>query len=215
MSLIAFTRTLIVAEVRRQLGEPVAGLYADADIQRWIDISLLDIASKTRCLRVDASGNTTAATQWYDISATCLGTWAITRFEYNGKVLKPVAFDQIDTMLADANSKSLSSQGTPLYYIPYGRKFGLWPSPSTSGTYHYWFAKASDTLSADAMSITALGFSLAHGAAVESFCVRRGFLFAGQPQRAEGADMAYKSDLASATEKEMADNVPEAVRGSG
>lgn len=213
MSLIAYTRTQLVTQVRAQIQERTASMVTDAEIQRWLDIALLDVAASTHCLRATASAACSASQQMYTLSATCLGPWALTRVEYAGRKLECKSFDTIDEVLGGSN---LSSQGDPMHYFAYGRQIGLWPVPAVnSAVLKYWYARHSESLSADAMSITTLGFSLAHGPAIESYATARGLQFKGKLQEAQGALQAYQRDLSRADGKVMPDNVPDELRSSG
>jgi hypothetical protein len=217
LSLLSYTRTLLVAQIRRQLGERTSGLFQDADIQRWIDEGLGDIAARTKCLRAEASADSVASQQAYTIPNNCIGAWAITRVEHNGGKLDQRGFDQVDTEFGVANGKSLSSTGTPSVWLPYGRHFKLWPIPTTAttGVMQIYYAKMPDSLSADAMSIADLGFSLAHGPAVIAWSVANGWYLAGEVARADGAMAMYERHLGNASNKMMGDNIPREARGSG
>jgi hypothetical protein len=217
MSLASYTRALIVTEARRQLQERLGAgaLFTSTDLERWVDLALLDIASKARCLRNEASAGNTAAQQSYTLPDDCLGAWAVNRFEYDGVKLEPRSFDQIDRDMGDG--KCLSSAGTPVYYIPYGRHVKLWPVPAASGhQMRVWYAAMPDSLSADAMTLTGIGFSNAYGPAVEAYVVMRGLMLAGDMQRSAGYKQVYDDAVKSASDPSMADNDPkDTTRGTG
>lgn len=216
MSLLTYTRTQLVARVRQSLQERTATLVTADEINRWIDVALDDVAVNTFCLRSSASAACSATQQFYDLSASCLGPWAISRLEYDGRRLLPKEFSLIDEEMGGAKDKSLTSTGAPAIYFAYGRQIGLWPVPAESDkVLKYWFARHPNTLSADAMSIIDLGFSTIHGPAIESFAAARGLAFKGKIQESQGAMQQNQLDIARATNRAMPDNTPSELTSSG
>ena len=216
MTLLTYTRTQLKAQIRQALQERTATLVKDTEIERWIDVALDDVAVNTFCLRAVASASCSATQQLYDLSATCLGPWSISRLEYDGRRLLPKEFGLIDEEMGGAKDKGLTSTGAPQVYFAYGRQIGLWPVPAeNSKVLRYWYARHPETLSADAMSIIDLGFSVIHGPAVESFAAARGLAFKGKIQESQGAMQQNQMDLARASNKAMPDNTPAELTSSG
>jgi len=216
MSIASYTRALIITEVRRQLQERYGegALFQTADIERWIDLALVDISTKTRCLRTEASAYSSLGGQSYALPTDCLGSWAVTRFEYDGKRIDSIPFDQLDNEFDQAAGKTRTSRGTPKYWVPYGTGFKLWPVPQVSAVMQIWYARVADSVSADAVSLSDIGLSNAFGPAVEDFVVRRGMMLQGDQARADAMEKVYEADLAAAAQKDMADVAPDVSRGS-
>ena len=214
MGLASYTRALIITEVRRQLQERMGALFTAPDLERWADLAVVDIASKTRCLRTEATANTVSAQQGYTIPADCLGAWAVSRLDYLGKPLELHPWDNMYEKVP--TGMALSSTGTPKWWSPYGRTVRLFPIPNASANeLRIWYAKIPASFSADSVALTDLGFPETYGPAVEDFMVQRGYLLKGDSARSQAHGQAYLQSVAMASGKRMPDVPEDETRGSG
>ena len=216
-SILSYTRTLIITEAKRMLREKTAGgRFADADYERWVDLGCLAVARRTRCIRGSSVISAVSGRQNYSLSAysKALGTWAISRIDYEGAKLKgPIPWDRMEEHIPEG--KVLSSGGTPKYWCPYGTEFYVWPVPiSSSPIFKVWAAEMPYSMSASAVTLTMIGMEEWMGLAVEAFTAYRGHLLDGDLQRAQAAYALYERSIQVDSNTSISDVAEEDARGS-
>ena len=213
MSVISYTRALLVADVRRMLAEKTAGRYADADIERWADEAILDVCTRTRCLRAEATASSVTGQAEYTIPTNFLGSWAITRTTFDGTELNKAAFDAVEELLEPG--ETLATQKTPRFWCPHGRQIVLVPTPSAVKTIKVWGAKKADALSGDSDTLANLGLDESYGPAIEDFMTHRGLMMAREYDKALAVWQMYERKVGVASDKAMPDAREESSRGAG
>lgn len=122
------TVTEIVDSSRNNLNALTDTLWSAAELYVSLYKVMLKVARKTKCIEASASASTIAGTSDYTLSVTA--NW-ITRVEYNGAKLQLIDQRQLDSM----NPNSVSSSGTPAFYLIRSRTITLYPTPSDAATY--------------------------------------------------------------------------------
>ena len=214
MSAISFTRLLMITEVKRQLQQKVGGLFDDTDFDRWFDLAVADVASRTRCLRTEATAASVSAQQGYTVPDDCLGPWAISKVRYKNVRLEHHAWDTIEDVIEQG--LALSSSGTPKYWSPYARSFYLTPIPNAAADeIEIWYAKTSVAVSADSVALADVGIPEVYAPAVETFIRHRGLLLGGNEEKAMGAWQLYEHQLGIESQKSVDDVAGDVARGAG
>jgi hypothetical protein len=117
----------IATRVKRQFGDEAGAQIEDADIIRWVNDAMLDIARNNNLLQISATTATTAGTAEYTLPTDILSLRAI---KYKNVKLNGLSMEDFDQMLID----STTTTGTPQAYYIYARKVTLYPAPSSSGS---------------------------------------------------------------------------------
>ncbi len=214
MSVVTFTRSLMVAEVRRQLQQKVGGLFDGTDFNRWFDLAVADVASRARCVRTDATAASVSAQQGYTLDVDCVGAWGIAKVTYAGVRLEHHSWDTIEDVLE--SGLALSSSGTPKYWSPYGRSIYLTPIPNAAGDeIGIWYPKKPVAASADSVALDDLGIPEVYAPAIETFMRHRGLLLAGDEQTAMAAWQLYEHQLGLESRKDVDNVADDVARGAG
>ena len=110
--------------------------------------------------------------------------------------------------------KSLSSEGTPMYWSPYGTDFYVWPVPAVSGKmFTVWAAEMPYTLSASAVDLGDIDMEEWTGPAVEAYMAYRGHLLGGDLQRAQASYQLFERSIQIDQDTSMPDVAEEEARG--
>jgi hypothetical protein len=117
----------IATRVKRQFGDEAGAQIEDADILRWVNDAMIDIARTNNLLQISATTATTAGTSEYVLPTDILSLRAI---KYKNVKLNGLSMEDFDQMLIDTTTAS----GVPQAYYIYARKVTMYPAPSASGT---------------------------------------------------------------------------------
>jgi len=213
MSIMSWTRTLLVADVRRLLREKTAGRFADADIERWADEGILEVCTRTRCLRAEATAAAVSGQAEYTCPSNFLGAWAVSKVTFNGNELEKVSYDKVKDLLQPG--ESLTSQATPRFWSPHGRQLILTPIPITTDTIKVWGAKKGEALSGDTDTLANLGIDESWGPAIEDYMQHRGLMMVGKYQEALLVWQGFERKVGVVSNKSMPDAREESSRGAG
>lgn len=111
--------------VKRQFGDESSAQITDADIIRWANDAMIDIALKNNCLETKATANLVASQQEYDLPADILRLQSV---RYNGNRLKVMSMQELDELVGDSSTGA----GDPVAYTLYANKIMLYPTPDSS-----------------------------------------------------------------------------------
>lgn len=131
-------------DVRSRLDESSARLWTDAELNRWINEALRDIARRCETLQAYDDINVTANTQEYTLPTDLLRVYRVEYRPTGGQVF-PLEYRDFNSMDSVWYSQQTSSRGRPYWFTMWGfppsLKIILYPTPaSTDGAirvYHY------------------------------------------------------------------------------
>jgi hypothetical protein len=122
------TPSEIETAARRMLNAAGSSFWSsDEIIGDYLYMAALEMASETFCIENRYTTTSVASQQEY---ATPTRALAIKRVEYDGEKLKPISFQQLDSIDLNTNT---TITGTPQYYYHFDESIGLFPAPSTAG----------------------------------------------------------------------------------
>ena len=117
----------IAIRVKRQFGDEDGAQITDADILRWINDAMRDIALRNNLLEVKAATATVAGTQDYALPTDLLTLHSV---RYGTNKLKSLSLQEADEFM-DTDS---TNKGVPAYYSMWGQTISLYPIPQDSIT---------------------------------------------------------------------------------
>lgn len=121
------TPTEIEEAARRMLNAVGSSFWSQAEIiQNYLYFSALELAQETFCIQNRYQTPTVANQQEYAVPNKML---AVKRVTYDGEKLKPISFQQLDSIDLNTNTTVV---GIPQYYYHYDDAFGLYPAPQTA-----------------------------------------------------------------------------------
>jgi hypothetical protein len=117
----------IAIRVKRQFGDEFGAQITDADILRWVNDAMRDIALRNNLLQVKAVTATVANQQDYTLPADMLTLHSV---RYGTDKLQSLTLSEADTFMDTTSSNA----GTPVYYSQWGSTISLYPIPSDAAT---------------------------------------------------------------------------------
>jgi len=133
----------LIQTTRDLLEEPTDDRFTDAEITRWLNRGLEDIAAKTGYLLSSTTQNTTPSQRVYNNPSGCL--W-IDRIEYNDEVLPKNTKERLD--IHAQNSNWLAQSGAPkVWYVENESQFGIYKIPDSSYSLTIYYFSLDTTLS--------------------------------------------------------------------
>lgn len=116
----------IAIRVKRQFGDEYGAQVTDADILRWVNDAMRDIALRNNLLEVKAVTATVADQQDYTLPSDLLTLHSV---RYGTDKLASMTLQEADAFL----DKS-STTGIPMHYSVWGRTISLYPRPASATT---------------------------------------------------------------------------------
>lgn len=116
----------IAIRVKRQFGDEYGAQITDADILRWVNDAMRDIALRNNLLEVKAVTATVADQQDYTLPSDLLTLHSV---RYGTDKLASMTLQEADAFL----DKS-SATGIPMHYSVWGRTISLYPRPANATT---------------------------------------------------------------------------------
>jgi len=163
------TWTEIKADIRSFLDEKKAKFWTDVELLRWANRGLSDFAVQTGQPRGQQTTNTVSGQRYYALPDSCL---KLLRVTYDGDVLQPVTFRELDNYFGKTWATSI---GAPDYYYVWNNQIGTYPLVNEAKELAIFFI-ASPDLMTDDDSIpditTAFHKSLVYFALSEAFAKR-------------------------------------------
>lgn len=133
----------LIVTVQDMISESTYERFPKAEIIRWLNRGLEDIAVKTGYLTWKWLVSTTADKREYPYPDTAKSLY---RLEYDGKPLPPTDFPVLDKALEEWQAATGPPEN---YYHSWNRAFGIYPTPdNTYSVYLYGFDRGA-TLSDD------------------------------------------------------------------
>lgn len=123
----------IITRVQRQFGDEAEAQITQADIIRWINDAMREIANNNNLLQVKATANTTVNVNSY---ALPVGIARLHSVRFRGLVLQSTTQEQIDELIGatDLTVQQGYPVGTPRYYWIWAGQINLYPAPDTTST---------------------------------------------------------------------------------
>lgn len=136
----------LIQMVQDLVSESTYNRFTKAEILRWLNRGLEDIAVKTGYLTSKWSTTTSNTTREYDYLTNMLRLY---RIEYNDQQLPPCDIPTMDEVTEETDIKWLTASGPPEnWYHSYDRMFGIYPTPDDEYPLNlYGFSK--DTVLSD------------------------------------------------------------------
>ncbi len=117
----------IAIRVKRQFGDENGAQINDADILRWVNDAMRDIALRNNLLPIKATTATVAAQQDYALPSDLL---TLVSVRYGTEKLAALTLQEADEYV-DA---STNNQGVPQYFSVWGSTISLYPIPTDANT---------------------------------------------------------------------------------
>lgn len=119
------TPSKIETAARRMLNAVGSSFWSSEEIiSDYLYMAALELAQETFCIQNRYSTVTVASQQEYATPSRML---AVKRVEYDQEKLKPISFQQLDSIDLNTNT---TITGTPQYYYHFDDAFGLYPAPA-------------------------------------------------------------------------------------
>lgn len=116
------------AQVRRQLEEPVEGVWSDTSILYWTNEESVRLAKRAKCMRDEVFADTEIGQWSYDLPDYTLEPIAV---YYDGDALTRVDYGDIPKLDNDTT-------GTPFYFAVTEDELVLYPTPDAEGEIRYF-----------------------------------------------------------------------------
>jgi len=130
--------------VRRRLSEVTAAYWVDLEVYAAINKGLLDVASKSKCLKKKVTVTTVASTQEYDLNDNSFGDIIDisddgVSFKINGSTYLPLKFTTRKELSLKTPGWRSVAASTPqkYYYDKPSKTVGLYPKPNSSNVGAY------------------------------------------------------------------------------
>jgi len=121
------TPTEIETAARRMLNAVGSSFWSREEvISNYLYFAALELAQETFCLQNRYQTPTVAGQREYAVPNRLI---AVKRVEYDSEKLKPISFQQLDSIDLNTNT---TVTGIPQYYYHFDDAFGLYPAPSTA-----------------------------------------------------------------------------------
>lgn len=123
------TPSEIETAARRMLNASGSNFWSsDEIIGDYLYMAALEMANETFCIENRYTTTSVADQQEYAVPSRML---AVKRVEFDSEKLRPISFQELDSIDLNTNT---TVTGTPQYYYHFDESFGLFPTPSASGT---------------------------------------------------------------------------------
>lgn len=134
----------IVTRVTRSFGDEAKVQITDADIVRWINDAMLDIAMNNNLFRV--TSNTTIAGGQYTLTLP-QNLFTLHTIKFNGLSLRMLSQQEADSYIINNDDSSQTPTGVPTHYWQWGNTMHLYPYPSANGTVTVYYTRKPNDVS--------------------------------------------------------------------
>lgn len=123
----------ILTRVQRTFGDESQAQLQQADVIRWINDAMREIANNNNLLQVKATANTTVNVNAYNLPA---GIARLHSVRFRGLALEAISLSQADEMIGSVDLSVAGGYpvGTPTHYWIYAGQINLYPAPDTTAT---------------------------------------------------------------------------------
>jgi len=128
---MTYTVQDILTRVQRQLGDEANSQITQADVMRWINDAMREIAHRNKLLQVKASTDTLVNVPTYELPTDISKLYSV---KYNGQTLQNLSISQVDNLIGvqDQTIQQGYPTGTPTHYWIWSDQINLWPAPDTA-----------------------------------------------------------------------------------
>lgn len=125
----ALTVGEIAIRVKRAFGDEAGAQITDADIIRWLNDAMRDIAINNDLLQVKATSDAFAGISEYHIPLDML---TLRSAKFRGHLLKPYSIQEANEHIQGHDGEE--PRGTPTHYWIWSNTINLFPTPSADAT---------------------------------------------------------------------------------
>lgn len=183
------TQAEILTQVRDRLDEPTARQYSDAQIRRWINEAMRDIATRIRWYRTSSTIAAVAGTQTYNFAADCLEVHAVGYQRTGDTQMYDLEYVDLRNLKSETYTHLHTSEGTPQVFWTWGYPgsatfdLGLYPTPSAAGTITVHYYAVPDELNTDTSDAnTAVEVPMGYERLVVDYAAYTAFMMDGDPR---------------------------------
>lgn len=121
----------VLSHVKRAFGDESGVQITDADIFRWLNAGMTDIAYQTKCIQGKATTATVVGT--YEYMPPTPNAIEISSIQLDGKPLTGVEWGQAQQSLV-GDDPTWTQSGTPEWWTKWADTIYIYPKPATIGT---------------------------------------------------------------------------------
>jgi hypothetical protein len=123
----------IFTRIQRAFGDEAQAQVTQADVIRWINDAMREIANNNNLLQVKATANTTNGVSAY---ALPVGIARLYSVKFRGLALESISLAQADELIGsiDLSVAQGFPVGTPTHYWIWAGQINLYPAPDTTST---------------------------------------------------------------------------------
>lgn len=123
----------IFTRVQRAFGDEAQAQITQADIVRWINDAMREIANNNNLLQVKATANTTVNVSAYALPT---GIARLHSVRFRGLALESITIEQADELIGSVDLSIVQGfpVGTPTHYWIFANQINLYPAPDTTST---------------------------------------------------------------------------------
>jgi hypothetical protein len=123
----------ILTRVQRAFGDEAQAQLTNADVIRWINDAMREIANNNNLLQVKATANTTVNVSAYALPA---GIARLHSVRFRGLALQAISLEQADELIGsvDLTIQQGYPVGMPTHYWIFANQINLYPAPDTTAT---------------------------------------------------------------------------------
>lgn len=121
----------ILTRVQRQFGDEANSQILQADVIRWINDAMREIAHKNKLLQVKAETDTIVQVGAYALPSDISKLYSV---QYNGQKLQVLSLAQVDELIGvkDQTIQQGYPVGTPISCWIWANQINLYPAPDTA-----------------------------------------------------------------------------------
>lgn len=121
----------ILTRVQRQFGDEANSQITQADVIRWINDAMREIAHANKLLQVKAVTDTIVNTGTYALPTDISKLYSV---KYNGQTLNVLSIAEVDNLIGvqDMTIQQGYPTGTPTHYWIWANQINLWPAPDSA-----------------------------------------------------------------------------------
>lgn len=132
------TQGALITSIRDRLDETIPTFWSDAQICRWINEALLDVARRTETIQDRDDVSVSAGTREYSLPTDCLRVYRVEFRATGASEAYPLEFRQFNAMDAIWGTSQEITTGMPVLYTIWGyspsNKIVLYPVPAVAGS---------------------------------------------------------------------------------
>jgi hypothetical protein len=147
---VSFTVAEVTDRVKQSFGDDSGVQLTDAQLIRWVNDGLLEVAESIDIFQKRVAVTTTPNQAGYSIPANLIRIEAL---NLNDTPLKVMSRAQANEYIEKAEANDSTLADTPRVYWVWGNEIFLYPTPSTTDTLHLFYVSTPTTITSNADSI--------------------------------------------------------------